>query len=115
MFEELKNIKPTESALVTSAPFWISLFTVCWFPFSDASFKGVCPYYKKRQDKNAIELFMKHPISCGNKKIKVFTFYSLTSRCILFYTHWDLSAFVNLEVIHPLTQSLQMRVDDQEP
>ena len=86
MFEELKNIKPTESALVTSAPFWISLFTVCWFPFSDASFKGVCPYYKKRQDKNAIELFMKHPISCGNKKIKVFTFYSLTSRCIFILT-----------------------------
>ena len=86
MFKELKNIKPTESALVTSAPFWISLFTVCWFPFSDASFKGVCPYYKKRQDKNAIELFMKHPISCGNKKIKVFTFYSLTSRCIFILT-----------------------------
>ena len=31
------------------------------------------------------------------------------------YTHWDLSGFVNLEVIHPLTQSLHMRVDDQEP
>ena len=51
MFEDLKNIKPTESALVMSAPFSIRHFTVSQFPFSAASFNGVCPYYKKDKTK----------------------------------------------------------------
>ena len=51
IFEELKNIKPTESALVMTASFSISHLTVCWFPFSAASFNGVCPYYKKDKTK----------------------------------------------------------------
>ena len=34
------------------------------------------PILQERQDKNTIKVFMKHSISCGNKKINVFSIFN---------------------------------------